>query len=57
MPHVELHQKGKRIEAILNDQPWIKEFDTIQEANKEYEKLKKWLTSKGPECTEKHNAT
>lgn len=54
MTHVELHQKGKRIEAILNDKPWIKEFDTIEEANEEYEKLYKWLTGKGHECTNEH---
>ena len=54
MTHVELHQKGKKIEAILNDKTWNKEFDTNKEANEEYEKLKKWLTSKGTECTKEH---
>lgn len=54
MTHVELHQKGKRLEAILNDKPWIRVFDTIEEANEEYEKLQKWLLSIGKECTKEH---
>lgn len=54
MTHVELHQKGKRIEAILNDKPWIKEFDTVEEATKEFNKLAELLGSKGHECTNEH---
>ncbi len=55
MTHVELHQKGKRIEAILNHKSWIKEFDNVEEATKEFNKLSEWLGSKGHECTTEHD--